>query len=52
LGNRGDIVFVSGQAKSKNAKITVKIYYGGELIKEATSSGDFVIASTSDSLKK
>ena len=49
-GDQGAFVYVSAQAHNDNANITVKIYYGGKIIKQAHSSGDYVIATASGSL--
>ena len=46
----GAFVYISAQAGHENATITSKIYYEGELIETATSSGDYVIATASGSL--
>lgn len=49
-GYSGAFVYVSAQAGHENATITVKIYYKGNIIEQATSSGDYVIATASGSL--
>ncbi len=49
-GNQGDFVYISAQANNKNANITAKIYYKGDVIEQASSSGDYVIATASGSL--
>jgi hypothetical protein len=49
-GNSGDFVYISAQADNENATVTARIYYEGELIETATSSGDYVIATASGSL--
>ena len=49
-GNQGDFVYISAQAKNENATITVKISYQGDVIEEASSSGDYVIATASGNL--
>jgi len=49
-GYSGQFVYISAQADNENADISVKIYYRGELIESANSSGDYVIATASGSL--
>lgn len=49
-GNQGDFVYISAQAGNENTSITAKIYYQGEIIEQASSSGDYVIATASGSL--
>ncbi len=49
-GYSGDFVYISAQADNENATITAKIYYKGDVIETATSSGDYVIATASGSL--
>lgn len=49
-GYSGDFVYISAQAGNENATITTKIYYKGKVIENATSSGDYVIATASGSL--
>ncbi|PHS51626.1 MAG: hypothetical protein COB01_09650 [Lutibacter sp.] len=49
-GNQGDFVYISAQADNENANISAKIYYQGEIIEQATSSGSYVIATASGSL--
>jgi hypothetical protein len=49
-GNQGDFVYISAQADNENANITTKIYYQGDIIEQASSSGDYVIATASGSL--
>ncbi|MEA3317371.1 MAG: hypothetical protein U9R54_05395 [Bacteroidota bacterium] len=49
-GNQGDFVYVSAQADNENANITAKIYYKGDIIEQASSSGAYVIATASGSL--
>ena len=49
-GHSGDFVYISAQAGNENATITAKIYYKGSVIENATSSGDYVIATASGSL--
>ena len=45
----GDFIYISAQADNKNATITSNIYFEGEIIETATSSGDYVIATASGS---
>lgn len=49
-GDSEDFVYISAQADNENATITAKIYYKGNVIEQATSSGDYVIATASGSL--
>jgi hypothetical protein len=49
-GNQGYFVYISAQADNENANITAKIYYQGDIIEQASSSGDYVIATASGSL--
>jgi hypothetical protein len=49
-GNQGNFVYISAQADNENANITAKIYYQGDVIEQASSSGDYVIATASGSL--
>ena len=49
-GKKGKFVYISAQAENKNATITTEIYYKDKLLKTATSSGDYVIASASGTL--
>jgi len=49
-GASGDFVYISAQANNENATVTTKIYYKGKLIENATSNGDYVIATSSGSL--
>lgn len=46
----GEFVYISAQAANENADVTVKIYYNGKVIEEASSSGDFIIATASGSV--
>lgn len=46
-GESGDFVYISAQADNENANISVKIYYQGSIIEQASSSGDYVIATAS-----
>tara|TARA_B110000908_G_C10122213_1_gene388152 strand:+ start:580 stop:930 length:351 start_codon:yes stop_codon:yes gene_type:complete len=50
-GASGDFVYISAQADNENATVTTKIYYKGKLIEDATSNGDYVIATASGSLE-
>lgn len=49
-GQQSDFVYISAQADNKNATVTAKIYYQDKVIEQATSSGDYVIATASGSL--
>ena len=49
-GNQGDFVYISAQADNENANISAKIYYQGEILEQANSSGSYVIATASGSL--
>lgn len=49
-GQQGDFVYISAQADNENATVAAKIYYQGEVIEQASSSGDYVIATASGSL--
>jgi hypothetical protein len=49
-GHRDQFVYISAQAENEDATISAKIYYKGNLIEEATSNGDYVIATASGSL--
>lgn len=49
-GTSGDFVYISAQANNENATVTTEIYYGGEKIETATSTGDYVIATASGSI--
>ena len=49
-GASGDFVYISAQANNENATVTTEIYYQGKLIEDATSNGDYVIATASGSL--
>lgn len=40
----GDFLYISAQANSQNATVTVQIYHGPTLLKESKSSGNYVIA--------
>lgn len=44
-------VYLSAQADNENSSINVKIYYNGKVFKDSSSSGDYVIAEASGSLK-
>ena len=49
--NRGDSVSISAQANSEeNAKVTVVIYYQGQIIEQAENSGEQVVAEASGEL--
>jgi hypothetical protein len=49
-GYSGDFVYIAAQAKNENAEISVKIYYKGDVFKQASSSGDYVIAAADGTL--
>lgn len=49
-GTSGAFVYISAQANNENASISVEISFKGKVIEEATSSGDYVIATASGSL--
>lgn len=49
-GCQGDFVYVSAQNNCDHGAVTVYIQYKGNIIKQATSSGAFVIATASGSL--
>jgi len=50
-GKPGDYFYFSAQSNNKNATVNVKIYQHGEVFKEASNSGDFVLATVSGRLK-
>ena len=50
-GKPGDYFYFSAQSNNKNATVNVKIYQYGEVFKEASNSGDFVLATVSGRLK-
>lgn len=49
-GKSGAFVYVSAQTNNESATISSKIYYNGSVIEQATSTGDYVIATASGSL--
>jgi hypothetical protein len=46
----GDFVYISAQAENENADVHVSIKYKGDIIEQASSSGDYVIATASGSI--
>jgi len=49
-GHSGDFVYISAQANNYNAQVNVQIKYNDKVLKKASSSGDFVIATASGSV--
>lgn len=46
----GEFVYVAAQSHNENATITAKIYFKGNVIEEATSSGSYVIVNAAGSV--
>lgn len=47
---KNGFVYLSAQNQGSSGTVTVKIYVDGKVIKESSSSGEYVIASASDSI--
>lgn len=47
IGNPGDYFYVSAQANKRNAKVNVRAYQNGKLLKEYSRKGDYVLATIS-----
>lgn len=47
---KNGFVYLSAQNQGSAGTVTVKIYVDGKVIKESSSSGEYVIASASDSV--
>ncbi len=49
-GKPGDYYYASAQANKRNATVQLSVFYNGELIKEVSKSGDYVLATVSGTL--
>lgn len=49
---RGSFLYLSGQNKTSSGCLTAKITVGYEVFREATSCGEYVIASVSGAMSK